>query len=306
MGIITVQGVQKHFKTQIVLKNVSLEVAPGSIYALLGANGAGKSTLLKIITGLLTSDGGKVTIQDLNIQDQLLKAQRLFSFSGQAATVDDVLSGFENLVLIARLRYVPRPKQEAQHLLDQFKLSAAAKKRVADYSGGMRRRLDLAMSLIGNPEILFLDEPTTGLDPNSRDDLWVTIRDLRTQGKTIFLTTQYLEEADQLADQVGFLRDGKIVATGTPTEMKRLAGTDKLQLSFASTKQRDVAVQALRVFQPQAKETNLLQLELSETVATTLEVLRTLQEAHNQPTNFEVVTPTLDDVFKKLTQEDAK
>ncbi|WP_427910807.1 ATP-binding cassette domain-containing protein [Pediococcus parvulus] len=300
--IITVDNVQKSFKKQLVLDNITLEVQPGNIYALLGANGAGKSTLLKIITGLLNSDQGTVRVNDFDVNKQLRQIQRLFSFSAQTSSVDDILTGYENLALIAKLRHVANPNQTATDLLAQFKLTEAAKKRVADYSGGMRRRLDLAMSLVGNPEILFLDEPTTGLDPSSRNDLWQTIRDLKAQGKTIFLTTQYLEEADQLADQVGFLRDGKIIATGTPQEMKHLAGPEKLTLTFLTSGQLAQVLPLLHDFAVQTLDDVSISVELPESISTVLEILNRLTVHKLKPTTFQVTTPSLDDVFLKLTK----
>ncbi|MDV7693986.1 ABC transporter ATP-binding protein [Pediococcus parvulus] len=300
--IITVDNVQKSFKKQLVLDNITLEVQPGNIYALLGDNGAGKSTLLKIITGLLNSDQGTVRVNDFDVNKQLRQIQRLFSFSAQTSSVDDILTGYENLALIAKLRHVANPNQTATDLLAQFKLTEAAKKRVADYSGGMRRRLDLAMSLVGNPEILFLDEPTTGLDPSSRNDLWQTIRDLKAQGKTIFLTTQYLEEADQLADQVGFLRDGKIIATGTPQEMKHLAGPEKLTLTFLTSDQLAQVLPLLHDFAVQTLDDVSISVELPESISTVLEILNRLTVHKLKPTTFQVTTPSLDDVFLKLTK----
>jgi len=301
--MLTVQHVQKSFKGQRVLKDISLHIDSGSIYALLGANGAGKTTLLRIITGLLARDAGQVTINQLPLDQNLTKIQQLFSYSAQAATVDDVLTGLENLTLVAKLRHLSQPKQIGQQLLAKFKLSDAANKRVADYSGGMRRRLDLAMSLVGDPELVFLDEPSTGLDPSSRNDLWQAIRDLKQQGKTIFLTTQYLEEADQLADQIGFLRDGQIIATGTPAEMKRLAGPEKLQLAFADATQLATAMTLLADFKPLSTTELGLTVALPQQVTTTLAVLSKLQAAKLDPTTLAVAAPTLDDVFLQLTQE---
>jgi len=300
---LTVTHVQKKFHDQTVLTDISLSVPKGQIYALLGANGAGKTTLLRIITGLLASDSGQVTIAGLPLATNLTKIQQLFSYSAQAATVDNVLTGLENLILVAKLRHLPHPKQLGTDLLTRFKLSDAANKRVAAYSGGMRRRLDLAMSLVGDPALIFLDEPSTGLDPSSRNDLWQTIRDLKQQGKTIFLTTQYLEEADQLADQIGFLREGQIVATGTPAAMKQLAGPAKLQLTFTDTTQFAAATTLLADFQPQVLADLTLTVPLPQQVTTTLTVLAKLQAAQLAPTALTVAAPTLDDVFMQLTQE---
>ncbi|MFD0896395.1 ABC transporter ATP-binding protein [Loigolactobacillus binensis] len=301
--IITIDRIQKQFKEQKVLTGVSLDVTRGSIYALLGANGSGKSTLLKIITGLLDADAGAVTVNQLDVKKDLRKIQRLFSFSAQNSTVDDVLTGSENLVLIAKLRHIKQPQQVANDLLAQFKLTAAANKRVADYSGGMRRRLDLAMSLVGDPEILFLDEPTTGLDPASRNDLWQAIRGLKQQGKTIFLTTQYLEEADQLADEIGFLGQGTIIASGTPAEMKHLAGPEKMTLVFTTPTEVNRAVPVLQAFRPQTLDEVTLTVVLTKSVTTSLQILSLLTKNDLQPVSFQVTAPTLDDVFLQLNKE---
>jgi len=302
-NIIEVANIQKRFKTQTVLTDVTLSVETGTIYALLGANGSGKTTLLKIITGLLDQDNGTVSISHLEVRQHQQEIQRLFSYSAQASTVDDVLTGHENLKLIAKLRHVSNPNQIAVDLLNEFKLSAAANKRVATYSGGMRRRLDLAMSLVGDPEILFLDEPTTGLDPLSRNDLWETIRKLKKAGKTIFLTTQYLEEADLLADQIGFLKDGRIIETGTPAEMKQLAGPEKLILTFETEQLLHQATSQLVGFDLSPINDVSLSVKLPDTVQTVMDILSILQNAALKPVSFEVTAPTLDDVFMQLTKE---
>ncbi|WP_241210976.1 ABC transporter ATP-binding protein [Listeria fleischmannii] len=301
MPIIDIRNIKKNFKKQTVLEDVSIQVERGSIYTLLGANGAGKSTLLKIITGLIESDGGQVEIDQLPVDKNPREAQKLFSYNAQHASVDEVLSGFENLVLIGKLRHVNQPKKVALELLAQFDLLDAKDKIVSMYSGGMKRRLDLAMSLVGDAKILFLDEPTTGLDPTSRLDLWKVIRHLQENGKTIFLTTQYLEEADQLADTIGFLKDGKIIATGTPKEMKRLAGENRLHLSF-SGEDIEKAEQVLEDFQPKRIESDMLSIELTEEMVSVLNILKVLNTNQLEPTDFETIRPTLDDVFVTLTK----
>lgn len=300
--VLEIKNVKKSFKGNEVLRDVNITVKLGSIYALLGANGAGKSTLLKIVTGLLNSDGGKVTINDINVADNSMEAQKLFSFSSQNTTVDGVLTGFENLHLIAKLRHEHNPRNVAESLLDKFDLTEAKDKAVSNYSGGMRRRLDLAMSLVGNPEIIFLDEPTTGLDPQSRQDLWNTIKEMKSQGKTIFLTTQYLEEADYLADQIGFLREGKIVASGTPDEMKRIAGADKLLLVFNNILDTKIALNLLEPYSPVKKEDCEISIDLTEDITTTLNVLNALTTEKIPLMTFKMITPTLDDVFITLTK----
>ena len=301
-NVLEIKNVKKNFKENEVLKDVNITVKEGSIYALLGANGAGKSTLLKIVTGLLNSDGGKVTINNINVGDNPIAAQKLFSFSSQNTTVDGILTGYENLILIAKLRHEQNPRKVAESLLDKFNLTEAKDKAASNYSGGMRRRLDLAMSLVGNPEIMFLDEPTTGLDPTSRQDLWNTIKEMKSQGKTIFLTTQYLEEADYLADQIGFLREGKIVASGTPDEMKRIAGADKLLLVLNSNQDIEIALKLLEPYSPVKKEDCEISIDLSEDITTTLNVLNALTTEKIELKTFKMITPTLDDVFITLTK----
>ncbi|MBC1482240.1 ATP-binding cassette domain-containing protein [Listeria sp. FSL L7-1485] len=301
MAIIDIREVKKSFKKQAVLKQVTVQVEAGKIYALLGANGAGKSTLLRIITGLLASDGGEVTIKNLSVQKNTKAVQRLFSYNAQQASVDEVLTGYENLLLIGKLRHVKQPKEVALSLLEQFGLSDSKDKSVSAYSGGMKRRLDLAMSLVGDAEILFLDEPTTGLDPSSRFDLWGVIENLKNNGKTIFLTTQYLEEADKLADTIGFLKDGEIIATGTPKEMKRLAGENSLQLTF-DPKDIAKAKEVLADFKPKEISDVLLSVELVEEIKTTLDILKRLSMNQLEPIDFETIRPTLDDVFIALTK----
>lgn len=301
MAIIDIREVKKSFKKQAVLKQVTVQVEAGKIYALLGANGAGKSTLLRIITGLLASDGGEVTIKNLSVQKNTKAVQRLFSYNAQQASVDEVLTGYENLLLIGKLRHLKQPKEVALSLLEQFGLSDSKDKSVSAYSGGMKRRLDLAMSLVGDAEILFLDEPTTGLDPSSRFDLWEVIENLKNNGKTIFLTTQYLEEADKLADTIGFLKDGEIIATGTPKEMKRLAGENSLQLTF-DPKDIAKAKEVLADFKPKEISDVLLSVELVEEIKTTLDILKRLSMNQLEPIDFETIRPTLDDVFIALTK----
>lgn len=301
---IIVKGINKSFKNHHVLTGVDLTVTPGSIYALLGANGSGKSTLLKIITGLHAMDAGKVIINDLELTHNLRKIRKIFSLNSQTTTTDDVLTGFENLQLIAKLRHLPNPAATATDLLNQFDLADARDRRVAAYSGGMRRRLDLAMSLVGEPEILFLDEPTTGLDPKSRNDLWKVILELKRRGKTIFLTTQYLEEADQLADQIGFLQHGHIVATGTATEMKKLGGHSRLQLIFPNTDAIKTTLRLLADFDITEQADGSLMVRLDDDVNTSLKVL-TLLSTHNiSLSSFQVLAPTLDDTFMQLIKED--
>ncbi len=219
---IRIAGLRKSFGDLEVLRGVDLEVAPGSIFALLGANGAGKTTLVKILATLLRADGGTALVNGFDIATQAADVRESISLTGQFAAVDDVLTGRENLVLIAELRHLKDGRRIADDLLARFALSDAAERRVATYSGGMRRRLDLAMSLIGSPPVVFLDEPTTGLDPEARLEVWQSVRDLAHGGTTVLLTTQHLEEAEQLADRIAILHDGGILVHGTLAELKAL------------------------------------------------------------------------------------
>ncbi|MEV7398147.1 ABC transporter ATP-binding protein [Aeromicrobium sp. NPDC092404] len=219
---ITVQGLKKSFKDLHVLRGVDLEIARGSIFALLGANGSGKTTTVKILSTLLKADAGTATVNGFDLATQPGQVRESISLTGQFAAVDEILTGRENLVLVARLRHQKDPAGIADDLLDRFSLTDAGHRKVASYSGGMRRRLDIAMSLIGNPPIIFLDEPTTGLDPQSRIEVWRTIKELAGQGTTVLLTTQYLDEAEHLADRIAILHDGTIIVDGTLAELKAL------------------------------------------------------------------------------------
>lgn len=219
---IQVKGLNKSYKQLHVLKGVDLEVDKGSIFALLGSNGAGKTTIVNILSTLLKADGGSASVCGFDVARQPDKVRQSISLTGQFAAVDGILTGRENLILIAKLRGVANPAQTADNLLKRFGLSEAANKRAATYSGGMARRLDIAMSLVGTPSVIFLDEPTTGLDPEGRLEVWKTVKELADGGTTILLTTQYLEEAEQLADRIAILHDGKIIANGTLAELKKL------------------------------------------------------------------------------------
>ncbi|GHO82005.1 ABC transporter ATP-binding protein [Dictyobacter formicarum] len=219
---IQVKDLQKSYKNLDVLKGVNFTVEQGSIFALLGSNGAGKTTLVKILTTLLKQDGGTAIVNGFDVASQPYHVRQSLSLTGQFAAVDEILTGQENLIMIARLRHLKHPRQVADDLLTRFGLTDAANRRASTYSGGMRRRLDLAMSLVGTPQILFLDEPTTGLDPEARIEVWKVVKELADGGITVFLTTQYLEEAEQLADHIAILHEGKIIASGTLMELKKL------------------------------------------------------------------------------------
>ena len=219
---IRVQGLEKSFKDQHVLQGVSFDVPVGSIFALLGSNGAGKTTLVRILSTLLKADGGTATVHGFDVAGQSADVRESISLTGQFAAIDEVLTGRENLVLVAKLRHLSDPGTIADDLLDRFSLADAGNRRAATYSGGMRRRLDLAMSLIGTPPIIFLDEPTTGLDPQARIEVWQTVKSLARGGTTVLLTTQHLDEAEHLADRIAILHQGKIIQNGTLSELKQL------------------------------------------------------------------------------------
>jgi ABC-2 type transport system ATP-binding protein len=219
---IEVKGLRKSFTDTEVLKGVDFEVTQGEIFALLGSNGAGKTTVVNILSTLLKSDGGTASVCGFDVSHQPEKVRENISLTGQFAAVDEILTGLENIILIAKLRGVPKPAQVADDLLKRFGLTDAANKRAGMYSGGMKRRLDIAMSLVGTPSVIFLDEPTTGLDPEGRLEVWKTVKELAGSGVTILLTTQYLDEAEQLADKIAILNEGKIIANGTLEELKKL------------------------------------------------------------------------------------
>ncbi len=219
---IRVQGIEKSYGDLQVLRGVDLDVAPGSIFALLGSNGAGKTTLVKILSTLLRADAGTASIEGFDVATQPAYVRESISLTGQFAAVDEVLTGRENLVLVARLRHLKGAGRIADDLLARFQLTDAAERGVATYSGGMRRRLDIAMSLIGDPPAIFLDEPTTGLDPQSRAEVWSCVKELAEHGTTVLLTTQYLDEAEHLADRIAILHEGRIIANGTLDELKQL------------------------------------------------------------------------------------
>ncbi len=226
---IRVQGLEKSYKEVHVLRGVDLDVRRGSIFALLGSNGAGKTTIVRILATLLAADAGTATVHGFDVAAQPADVREAISLTGQFAAVDEVLTGRENLVLVAQLRHLKNPGRIADDLLTRFSLTDAGDRRVATYSGGMRRRLDIAMSLIGDPPVIFLDEPTTGLDPQARLDVWQAVKELAGRGTTVLLTTQYLDEAEQLADRIGILHEGRIIVDGTLAELKRLLPPAKVE-----------------------------------------------------------------------------
>ncbi len=226
---IRVRGLEKSYDKLHVLQGVDFDVARGSIFALLGSNGAGKTTVIKILSTLLKADAGAANVSGFDVGTEAASVRQSISLTGQFAAVDEILSGRENLVLVAQLRHIKQPGMVADELLARFSLTEAGARKVSTYSGGMRRRLDIAMSLIGNPPVIFLDEPTTGLDPEARLEVWQAVKTLAAQGTTVLLTTQYLDEAEQLADRIAILHKGKIIVNGTLVELKQMLPPAKVE-----------------------------------------------------------------------------
>jgi ABC-2 type transport system ATP-binding protein len=303
--VIEVVDLVKRFGDTEAIAGLSLEVAEGEILGLLGPNGAGKTTTVNVLSTLLVPDGGSVRVAGHDVVAEAHLVRRAISMTGQFAAVDDQLSGLENLTLFGRLRGLGRPaaRRRANELLDAFGLVEAAGRRVGGYSGGMRRRLDIACSLTVEPRILFLDEPTTGLDPRSRAELWQVVRDLRRRGMTIVLTTQYLEEADQLADRIVVVDHGRRVADGTPEELKRMVGAAACVVSVLDPADLDRAADELRHLGEVTVDVDRAQLTIAgadgaETLVAALTLLRdraiAVQEAGLRQ-------PSLDEVFLALT-----
>ncbi|WP_334153150.1 ABC transporter ATP-binding protein [Microbacterium sp.] len=226
---ISVRGIEKSYKDLHVLRGVDFEVEKGSIFALLGSNGAGKTTIVRILSTLLKSDAGTATVQGVDVAADPVGVRERISLTGQFAAVDEILTGRENLVLVAKLRHLPDAGKVADELLATFRLTDAGARKVGTYSGGMRRRLDIAMSLVGHPEVIYLDEPTTGLDPEARIEVWDVVTELANTGTTVLLTTQYLDEAEHLADRIAILHEGRIIANGTLADLKRLLPAAKVE-----------------------------------------------------------------------------
>ena len=298
---IEVVDLEKSFSDHKVIDGINFNVASGNIFALLGTNGSGKTTTVKMMTTLLKPDKGGIKIDGLDVLTQIGEVQSEFSLTGQFAAGDEVLTGRENLVLIAKLRHLTDYKQKVDELLTEFDLQEAADRPTQTYSGGMRRKLDLAMSLIGAPRILFLDEPTTGLDPQARATLWQMIRSLKKAGVTIFLTTQYLEEAEQLADTVAILNRGKIALQGTVAEVKKHLPKETLELTFAD--EETLARAAELVGGKVNHEALSLVVTTNNEVARITAVLTQLQEANITILTFTQKQSTLDDVFFYIVGE---
>jgi ABC-2 type transport system ATP-binding protein len=303
---ISAHAVRKSFGEHLVLDGVDLTVAEGTIYALLGPNGAGKTTMVRILSTLIAADAGDIQVGGHDVAKDADGVRDLIGVTGQFSAVDNYLTGEENLRLMADLRHLGRQtgRRRIMELLERFELTDAARKPLSTYSGGMRRRLDLAMTLVGNPSVIFLDEPTTGLDPRSRRTMWQIIRELVIDGVTILLTTQYLDEADELADYVAVLDRGRIVAEGTPVELKRRIPGGHIQLRFAEL----AALRAAAGLIPDAAPDDdqlILQVPGGGSVASLRRVLNELHDARVDVENLSVHSPDLDDVFFAVTGHSA-
>ena len=302
---VVADNLTKTFGSHRVLDHVDLAIETGSVLALLGPNGAGKTTTVRILATLTRPDAGTATIAGHDLLTDPASVKRSISLTGQYAAIDDVLTGRENLEMMGRLRHLSRhdTRRRAAATLAEFDLVDAADRRASTYSGGMRRRLDLAISMIERPRLLFLDEPTTGLDPRSREALWGTVGDLVDDGVTVLLTTQYLEEADQLADTIAVLREGRIVAQGTADELKSGVGAEALRLQFADI---ETLERARRHFDAATTNRRLRTLEVASdgTPESIRRVLNALAAADAPATKVSTYRPSLDDVFMRLTSDD--
>ncbi len=304
---IEVEGVYKRFGKVLALQGVDLRVPAGKVFGLLGPNGAGKTTLVRVLTTLLTPDAGYARVLGLDVVREAERLRGMIGLAGQYAAVDENLTGRENLEMVGRLYHLSRQeaKQRAAEVLERFSLLDAANRPAKTYSGGMRRRLDLGASLVGHPRVLFLDEPTTGLDPRSRLEMWGLIRELVREGSTLLLTTQYLEEADELADRVAVIDQGRLIAEGTADELKARMASDVLEVVVADPAQLGEAARALRPLgadAPQLDEAGQrLTLPVSEGAQSLVAAVRALDDVGVKLADLSLRRPSLDDVFLALT-----
>ena len=302
-NVIQAKGLKKSYGKNSVLKGVDINVERGTMLALLGPNGAGKTTTVKILSTLLGFDDGTVTIEGHDVKSEADKVRSVIGLTGQSAAVDELLTGRENLIMMGRLYHLTKQSAttRAQELLEEFNLVDAAERPVKTYSGGMRRRLDLAVSLIAVPPVIFLDEPTTGLDPRSRIAMWEIIENLKKKGSTILLTTQYLEEADQLADRIVVIDGGKVIAEGTAKELKAKVGKDRLELTFETSTEYKKAVALINNDFDHNGDDFTIVTTINDTNKDVSKILNELTDANIKISAMAVHKPTLDDVFLALT-----
>jgi len=306
---IEIENLKKSFKKLAVLKGVNLTVKPGEVFTLLGPNGAGKTTIIRILSTLLKPDSGKVIVNGYNLKTQAQEIRQSIGLTGQYTAVDEYLTGLENLEMMGRLYHLSRSeiKQRVPILLEQFDLMEAARRPVKNYSGGMRRKLDLAAGLIASPPIVFLDEPTSSLDPRSRLAVWEIIKNLVSEGITVFLTTQHLEEADTLADRVAVINGGRIIADDTPERLKNLVGKERLELVFKTSEDFARALTIIKgseLYHDQ--KTNTVSLAVERGVIDIQEILNRMEKARIQVETLTLRKPTLDDVFMHFTGRKAE
>ena len=306
---IEIENLKKSFKKLAVLKGVNLTVKPGEVFTLLGPNGAGKTTIIRILSTLLKPDSGKVIVNGYNLKTQPQEIRQSIGLTGQYTAVDEYLTGLENLEMMGRLYHLSRSeiKQRVPILLEQFDLMEAARRPVKNYSGGMRRKLDLAAGLIASPPIVFLDEPTSSLDPRSRLAVWEIIKNLVSEGITVFLTTQHLEEADTLADRVAVINGGRIIADDTPERLKNLVGKERLELVFKTSEDFARALTIIKgseLYHDQ--KTNTVSLAVERGVIDIQEILNRMEKARIQVETLTLRKPTLDDVFMHFTGRKAE
>ncbi|HEX5615986.1 MAG TPA: ATP-binding cassette domain-containing protein [Acidimicrobiia bacterium] len=302
---IVLDRVRKCFGDVVALEEISLQVAPGTVFGLLGPNGAGKTTAVRILTTILRPDRGRAEVLGIDVAHDPQQVRERIGLAGQYAAVDENLTGRENLYMVGRLTHLvkARARERAGELLDRFDLADAADRPVRTYSGGMRRRLDLAAALVHRPPVLFLDEPTTGLDPRSRTELWLVIEELVADGATVLLTTQYLEEADRLAEQIAVVDHGRVIAEGTAAELKRQLGETIIEVGFADESSAARARAALATIGLCEVETDgrTVEVKVNDGARAAIDVVRVLDREHLEPAELVVREPTLDDVFLTLT-----
>jgi ABC-2 type transport system ATP-binding protein len=300
---IVVRGLSKSFKEVKVLESIDFTVPKGTMLALLGPNGAGKTTTVRILSTLIQPDGGEAYIEGIDVFKHPKKVRSLIGLTGQYAAVDEQLTGEENLIMLGQLYHLGKEesKRRAKILLEQFDLVEAGGRKAKTYSGGMKRRLDLALSLVATPPVLFLDEPTTGLDPRARIAMWNVISRLMKDGVTILLTTQYLEEADKLADNVAVLDHGKIIAHGTPDELKSKVGNDRLELVVTKPNDIDRVKQILGSHVTENREERIVSIPIEQGYHDVKRILESVENAGVEIETLSIQKPTLDDVFLRLT-----
>jgi len=304
-NVITVKNLRKSFKDLEVLKGIDINIPKGSIFALLGSNGAGKTTAVRILSTLSKPDCGTAAICGFDLQKQADHVRRCISLTGQYAAVDEALTGRENLQLIGSLNHLPNVNKRTDELLKSFRLTDDANRSVSTYSGGMRRRIDIAMSLMGSPKVIFLDEPTTGLDPQNRLAMWEMVKELADGGTTIFLTTQYLEEAEYLADHIAILHEGKIKAEGTSEELKKVFPQESIQLEFSSSQDTAAAYALLEGYSKKIDEENdsIMDVSTDGSAKQFVDILTKINESGIPIVRFAQKQPTLEDVFLTLIGE---